>query len=65
MINYGTSFFEVRTDSLLNEGTGQNYGIELTFEKFLGNNYYFLFTSSLFESTYKGSDGIKRKYTCA
>lgn len=60
MINYGTSFFENRSDSLVNEGTGQNYGLELTFEKFLSNNYYFLFTSSLFESTYKGSDGIER-----
>ena len=60
MINYGTSFFEARTDSLINEGTGQNFGIELTFEKFLSNNYYFLFTSSLFESNYKGSDGIER-----
>lgn len=60
MINYGTTFFEVRTDSLENKGTGENYGLELTFEKFLSNNYYFLFTSSLFQSTYKGSDGIKR-----
>ena len=60
MINYGTSFFEVRPDSLVNEGTGQNYGLELTFEKFLSKNYYFLFTSSLFESNYKGSDDIKR-----
>ncbi len=60
MINYGTSFFENRTDSLVNEGTGKNYGIEITFEKFLSNNYYFLFTSSLFQSTYKGSDEIKR-----
>ncbi len=60
MVNYGTSFFEEREDSLVNKGTGENYGVELTFEKFLSKNYYFLFTSSLFESTYKGSDGIKR-----
>ncbi len=60
MINYGTTFFEVRQDSLENKGTGENYGLELTFEKFLDKNYYFLFTSSLFQSTYKGSDGIKR-----
>ena len=60
MINYGTTFFEGRTDSLVNEGTGHNYGVELTFEKFLSDNYYFLFTSSLFESKYKGSDDIER-----
>ncbi|MCF6366170.1 MAG: TonB-dependent receptor [Bacteroidales bacterium] len=60
MINYGTSFFEARTDSLINSGTGENYGIEFTLEKFLSDNYYFLFTSSIFESTYKGSDEVKR-----
>jgi len=60
MINYGTSFFEARTDSLVNGGTGENYGLEITFEKFLSNHYYFLFTTSLFESHYKGSDGILR-----
>jgi hypothetical protein len=47
-------------DSLVNKGTGENYGIEFTFEKFLHKNYYFLFTASLFNSTSKASDGIKR-----
>jgi hypothetical protein len=47
-------------DSLVNKGTGENYGIELTFEKFFQRNYYFLFTTSLFNSTSKASDGIKR-----
>jgi hypothetical protein len=47
-------------DSLVNKGTGENYGIELTFEKFFDKNYYFLFTTSLFNSTSKASDGIKR-----
>ncbi len=47
-------------DSLVNNGTGENYGIEFTFEKFLHKNYYFLFTASLFNSTSKASDGIKR-----
>lgn len=60
MINYGTSFFEERTDSLVNTGIGENYGIEITFEKFLSKNYYFLFTSSIFESNYTASDKIKR-----
>jgi hypothetical protein len=60
MINYGTSFFEARTDSLINEGSGQNYGFEFTFEKFLSDNYYLLLTASIFESNYKGSDLIKR-----
>ncbi len=47
-------------DSLVNDGTGRNYGIELTFEKFFSKRYYFLTTLSLYESKYKGSDGIER-----
>jgi hypothetical protein len=46
--------------SLVNEGSGFNQGIELTVEKFFSKGYYMLFTSSLFESKYEGSDGIER-----
>ena len=49
-----------RTDSLVNNGTGENYGIEFTLERFLSNNFYFLITTSIYESNYKGYDGIKR-----
>ncbi|MBN2892996.1 MAG: TonB-dependent receptor [Bacteroidales bacterium] len=59
-INYGTKFFLDRVDSLENTGTGTNYGLEVTFEKFLANNYYFLVTASAFNSTYVASDGIER-----
>jgi hypothetical protein len=45
---------------LINEGTGRNYGIEITIEKFLTNGLYYLITSSLYDSKYKGSDGILR-----
>ncbi|MEO1054775.1 MAG: TonB-dependent receptor [Bacteroidota bacterium] len=48
------------TDTLVNEGTGHNYGLELTLEKFFTNNYYFVATSSLYQSKYKGIDGILR-----
>ena len=47
-------------DSLVNRGTGKNYGVDITFEKFLDKGFYFLTTASLFESKYKGSDGIER-----
>lgn len=46
--------------ALSNEGTGKNYGIELTFDRFFADDYYIMFTASVFESTYKGSDGIER-----
>jgi len=60
MLNSGADFGGPLEDSLVNKGTGTNYGVELTFEKFLSNGYYFLFTSSLFNSNYKGYDGVER-----
>ena len=48
------------SDTLVNQGTGENYGVELTLEKFFTNNYYFMVTGSIFESKYTGADGIKR-----
>ena len=46
--------------SMINKGTGYNYGAEITLEKYFSKNYYFLFTSSIYESKYKGSDNILR-----
>lgn len=46
--------------SLVSKGTGFNAGIELTIEKFFSKGYHALLTTSLFESKYKGSDGIER-----
>lgn len=60
VLNYGADFGNPSVDSLVNEGLGRNYGIELTLEKFFSNHYYFLLTASLFESEYQGSDRIWR-----
>lgn len=60
LLNEGTEFFVDRMDSLVNKGTGENYGLELTLEKFMGRNYFFLFTASLFQSKYQGYDGVTR-----
>ena len=59
-LNLGADFESPNVDSLVNNGTGQNYGVELTIEKFYSKGYYFLLTGSLFQSFYEGSDGIKR-----
>lgn len=48
-------------DYLTNAGTGSNYGAELTLEQFLNKGVYFLFTASLYQSDYIGSDGIERQ----
>jgi len=45
---------------LVNSGNGRNYGLELTLEQFLHRGLYFLLSSSLYNSEYKGSDGIWR-----
>lgn len=60
MLNAGADFGLPDTDSLVNEGTGRNYGLEVTLEKYLSAGYYFLLTGSFFDSKYKGSDGISR-----
>lgn len=60
LINAGDFFGLPMEDSLENKGTGKNYGIELTVEKFLSKGYYFLFTASIFDSKYQGADGKTR-----
>ncbi|NVN95397.1 MAG: TonB-dependent receptor [Bacteroidetes bacterium] len=47
-------------DSLVNKGKGSNIGIDITFERFLNKGYYYLATASIFNSKYKGGDGIER-----
>ncbi len=57
ILNTGASFeFSMPSYYLKNTGTGQNYGVELTVERFLNKGFYFLSTASLFESKYTGSD---------
>jgi hypothetical protein len=60
MLNTGSTFKTDLQDNLTNNGTGKNYGIELTIEKFFSKGYYGLFTSSLYSSKYTGSDGVER-----
>lgn len=60
MLNTGASFKTDTEDNLTNAGTGKNYGVELTVEKFFSKGYYMLFTSSLYNSKYTASDGLER-----
>lgn len=60
MLNAGADFATPNNTNLVNKGFGRNYGLELTLEKFLSKGYYFLVTGSLFQSEYKGSDGVWR-----
>lgn len=47
-------------DPLINEGAGKNYGVELTLERYLSQGWHGLLTGSLFQSKYRGGDGIWR-----
>lgn len=60
LLNAGADFIFPDKGSLVNEGTGTNVGLELTAEKFFSHGYYGMITVSLFDSKYKGSDGIER-----
>jgi hypothetical protein len=44
---------------LVSEGTGRNYGIDITIERFLNNNFYYLITGSVFQSKYKTLSNIE------
>lgn len=60
LINMGSGFARFFPDSLKNTGTGNNYGIELTIQKYFDKSFFLLFSGSLYDSKYKGSDGIER-----
>jgi len=44
-------------DTLVSDGLGRNFGLEVTLEKFFTNRFYFLLTSSFFDSRFKASNG--------
>jgi outer membrane receptor protein involved in Fe transport len=60
MLNSGADYVPPLNDSLLNNGKGTNYGIEITLEKFFSHNYYFLLTGSVYDAKYEGSDKVER-----
>lgn len=59
-LNLGADFNSPNVANLVSKGEGLNYGVEITLEKFYSKGYYFLFTTSLFESKYKASDKVLR-----
>ncbi|MEZ5013236.1 MAG: hypothetical protein R2794_03005 [Chitinophagales bacterium] len=61
LANEGSGFSRFFPGPLENTGTGKNYGVELTIEKYFADHYFFLLTGSLYDSRYVGSDGVERK----
>lgn len=63
--NTSFSFINLQADwffnsKLQNSGSGRNYGLDLTMEKYLERGFYLMITASLFDSKYKGGDNIWR-----
>jgi hypothetical protein len=56
-INEGIDYKYVE---LVNKGTGKNYGVELSLERFFDKNFYFLVNGSFFDSKYKALDEVWR-----
>jgi hypothetical protein len=47
-------------ENLTNEGTAENYGLELSLRRFQSGQYYYLLNATFYQSSYTGSDGVKR-----
>lgn len=45
---------------LENTGSGRNYGVELTLDRFFNNGFYYMATASMYESKFTAADGIER-----
>lgn len=58
LINLQSDWFFA--EKLENTGEGKNYGVDVTLEKYMSKGYYYLFSGSLFDATYKGGDGVWR-----
>lgn len=59
MVNFGADFNTSLPDDLRSGGTAENYGVELTVEKYLDKGFYFLVTTSVYKSTYVGANDIE------
>ncbi len=62
VLNLGATYYNGTQDkdSLVNRGHGKNYGVEMTLERYLNQNWYFFLTSSVFKSRYQASDMVWR-----
>ena len=60
IINLGGMQFNKYGRVYVSDGTGYNYGLELTVERFLSKGWYYMGTLSLFNSKYTSLDHITR-----
>jgi len=60
LTNAGSGFARVFPDTLVNSGTGYNYGLEVTLQRYFNKNWHALFSGCLYNSKYTPSDGEER-----
>ena len=60
LANAGASYYSDQPSPMVSTGNGFNYGLELTLNRRYKDGFYTLLTGSLFNSRYRGSDGIWR-----
>jgi hypothetical protein len=57
-INFQSDWFFA--EKMANKGEGRNYGLDITFEKYISDGFYYMTTASVFDAKYKGGDGVWR-----
>ena len=55
--NNNTLFYN---EALVSQGKARNIGIDISLEKYLSKGFYYMLTTSIFDSKYTGADGIVR-----
>lgn len=45
-------------EALVNKGKGRNIGVDITLEKYLSRGIYYLVSATVFDSKYRGGDGV-------
>ena len=60
LTNAGSGFARVFPDTLENSGTGYNYGLEITVQRYFSKNWHAMFSGCLYNSKYTPSDGEER-----
>ena len=60
LINMGSGFQRFFPQNLQNTGTGANYGAEITLQKYFDKSFFFMFSGTIYNSTYFASDGEER-----
>ncbi|CAN5812280.1 carboxypeptidase-like regulatory domain-containing protein [soil metagenome] len=56
-LNIQSEYF---TDALTNKGKGRNYGVEISLERYLQNNFYLTLSNSIYQSKYTARDRVER-----